>query len=198
MKSINPSELIQFTAKPRWYTIQGKAMIFIGGGLAILSIVSPNVYMLGKSASWVPVIGIIVLLVGIIRCLDGLASETAQGKLYNMQGGILDIVVGFLVVFSTNDEVNYLNLLIVGYLLTQGLYRNILLSVAKIRNPLPNRVTGLISIILGIMIWIDWPASLWFLAFSLSVDISFRGWALTVLASSLKKETTTENESVTH
>ena len=198
MKSINPSELIQFTAKPRWYTIQGKAMIFIGGGLAILSIVSPNVYMLGQNASWVPVIGIIVLLVGIMRCLDGLASETAQGKLYNMQGGILDVVVGFLVVFSTNDEVNYLNLLIVGYLLTQGLYRNILLSVAKIRNPLPNRVTGLISIILGIMIWIDWPASLWFLAFSLSVDISFRGWALTVLASSLKKETTTENESVTH
>jgi uncharacterized membrane protein HdeD (DUF308 family) len=198
MKSINPSELIQFTAKPRWYTIQGKAMIFIGGGLAILSIVSPNVYMLGKNASWVPVIGIIVLLVGIMRCLDGLASETAQGKLYNMQGGILDVVVGFLVAFSTNDEVNYLNLLIVGYLLTQGLYRNILLSVAKIRNPLPNRVTGLISILLGIMIWIDWPASLWFLAFSLSVDISFRGWALTVLASSLKKETTTENESVTH
>jgi uncharacterized membrane protein HdeD (DUF308 family) len=198
MKSINPSELIQFTAKPRWYTIQGKAMIFIGGGLAILSIVSPNVYMLGKNASWVPVIGIIVLLVGIMRCLDGLASETAQGKLYNMQGGILDVVVGFLVAFSTNDEVNYLNLLIVGYLLTQGLYRNILLSVAKIRNPLPNRVTGLISILLGIMIWIDWPASLWFLAFSLSVDISFRGWALTVLASSLKKETATENESVTH
>ena len=170
-------------------------MIFIGGGLATLSVVAPDVYMLGKSASWVPVIGIIVLLVGIMRCLDGLASETAQGKLYNMQGGVLDIVVGFLVVFSTDVEVNYLNLLIVGYLLTQGLYRNILLSVAKIRNPLPNRVTGLISIILGLMIWIDWPASLWFLAFSLSVDISFRGWALYVLASSLQKETTTVNES---
>jgi len=191
MKLVNLSNLIQFTARPRWYATLGMAMIFIGGGLALLSIVSPNVYMLGKSASWTPVIGTIVLLVGIMRCLDGLASETAHGKLYNIQGGILDIVVGFLVAFSTNDEVNYLNLLIVGYLLTQGLYRNVLLSIAKIHNPLPNRITGLVSIILGVMIWIDWPASSWFLAFSLSVDIIFRGWVLTVLASSLKKDTTT-------
>ncbi|MCK5188710.1 MAG: hypothetical protein KAI44_06500 [Methylococcales bacterium] len=168
-------------------------MVFIGGVLAALCIAAPNVYMLGKNASWVPVIGIIVLLVGIMRCIDGLASETAQGLLFNMQGGILDIVVGFLVVFSTSDEVNYLNLLIVGYMLTQGLYRNILLSVAKIRNPLSSRVTGLISIILGIMIWIDWPASMWFIGFSLSVDISFRGWALIVMASSFKNETSTEN-----
>ena len=94
-----------------------------------------------------------------MRCIDGLASETAQGLLFNMQGGILDIVVGFLVVFSTSDELNYLNLLIVGYMLTQGLYRNILLSVAKIRNPLSTRITGVISIILGIMIWIDWQPS---------------------------------------
>jgi uncharacterized membrane protein HdeD (DUF308 family) len=193
MTSNITAELVQFIEKPKWYTIRGKAMVFIGGVLAALCIAAPNVYMLGKNASWVPVIGIIVLLVGIMRCIDGLASETAQGLLFNMQGGILDIVVGFLVVFSTSDEVNYLNLLIVGYMLTQGLYRNILLSVAKIRNPLSSRVTGLISIILGIMIWIDWPASMWFIGFSLSVDISFRGWALIVMASSFKNETSTEN-----
>ena len=194
MKLVNPYDLIQFTARPRWYATLGIIMIFVGGGIALLSIVSPNVYILGKSASWIPVIGTIVLLVGIVRCLDGLASETAQGKLYNIQGGILDIVVGFLVAFSTNDEVNYLNLLIVGYLITQGLFRNVLLSIAKIYNPLSNRITGLVSIILGIMIWVDWPASLWFLAFSLSVDIIFRGWVLTVLASSLKKDETTGND----
>ncbi len=166
-------------------------MIVIGGVIATLSIVAPDVYMLGENASWVPVIGAIVLLVGILRCTDGFSSETAQGFLFNMQGGILDIVVGFLVLFSTNGDgdVNNLNLLIVGYLLTQGLYRNILLSFAEIRNPLPNRITGLVSIILGIMIWNDWPTSLWFIAFSLSVDIGFRGWVLIVMASSLKNKT---------
>lgn len=162
-------------------------MISVGSLIAILSLVSPNVYLMGENASWIPVISIMVIIVGVFRCIDALISDTAQGFLYNMQGGILDVIVGFLVVFSTNGETNDLNLLIVGYMLTQGIYRNILLSVAKITNPLSNRITGLISILLGIMIWIDWPTSMWFIAFSLSVDISFRGWALVVMSSSINK-----------
>lgn len=188
MNSKITSELIQFTAKPYWYSIRGIAMIFFGGLIAALSLVAPNVYMLGGDVSWIPLIGFVLLLNGVLRCIDGLASETAQGFLFNMQGGILDIVVGFLVVFSPNSEVNYLNLLIVGYMLTQGLYRNVLLSVAEVRNPMSNRVTGVISIILGLMIWIDWPASMWFIAFSMSVDIGFRGWVLIAMTSSLKNE----------
>ncbi len=188
MKSKITSELIQFTASPRWYGILGTAMILIGGIIATLSLVSPNVYMLGGHASWFPVIGVVVILVGVLSCVDGLASENAQGFLFNMQGGILDIVVGFLVSFSNKTDVNNINLLIVGYLLTQGIYRNVLLSFADTPNPLSNRVTGLVSILLGIMIWINWPASMWFVAFSLSVDISFRGWVLIVMASSLKSQ----------
>ena len=190
MKSNNTPELFQFTAQPAWYGIRGKVMLIIGGGIAILSIVAPNVYMLGGDVSWIPVIGIILLLVGVFRCIDGLVSDTVQGFMYNIQGGVLDVVVGFLVVFSPKSEVNYLNLLIVGYLLTQGIYRNILLTVAELPNPRSSRITGLISIILGIMIWIDWPASMWFIAFSMSVDISFRGWAMIAMASSLKKNLT--------
>ncbi len=194
MKSNITPELFQFTAQPAWYGFRGKAMLIIGGGIALLSIVAPNVYMLGGDVSWIPVIGITLLLVGVFRCIDGLASVTPQALMYNIQGGVLDVVVGFLVVFSPNTEVNYLNLLIVGYLFTQGIYRNILLSVAEISNPQSSRITGVISIILGLMIWIDWPASMWFIAFSMSVDISFRGWAMIIMASSLKQEiTSTDN-----
>lgn len=188
------AELIQFTARPWWYTIQGSAILVIGIVIAALCIVSPDVYMFGEDASWAPVIGVIVVLVGILRCIDGLASENAQGFLFNMQGGVLDVITGILVVFSSDSAVNNLNMLIVGYLLTQGIYRNILLSVAEIPNPLSNRVTGLVSIILGIIIWIVSPASLWFIVFSLSVDISFRGWTLITMASSLKENSRSLSE----
>ncbi|NOQ36944.1 MAG: hypothetical protein GQ569_13815 [Methylococcaceae bacterium] len=189
MQSIKLSELKQFTSKPKWYAAQGMAMIIFGGIIASLSILAPNVTMLGKNFSWLPIIGIIVLLVGCSRCIDAYASDSAQGFLYNMQGGILDVVVGFLVIFSLDKEPDNLILLLVGYLVSQGIYRNVLLSVAQIRNPMSNRITGLISIILGmfIWIWVDGSTSgAWFLSLSLSVDICFRGWALIVLASSLK------------
>lgn len=189
MKARLDSELKQFTSRHWWYTTRGVAMIIIGGGIGLLCLVAPNVYMLGESFSWIPLIGVVVIVVGVFRCLDSYATETAQGYLVNMQGGVLDIVVGAIVLFSINFEANDLNLLIVGYMISQGIYRNILLSVAKVPNPLSNRVTGVISISLGMLIWMDWPtAASWFLAFSLSVDISFRGWALIVLASALKKQ----------
>lgn len=193
MISKNNSDLKQYTSRHLWYTTRGIAMIVLGGGIAILCLVAPNVYMLGESYSWIPVIGVVVILVGVFRCLDAFSTETAQGFLVNMQGGVLDVVVGTLVLFSINFEAENINLLIVGYMISQGIYRNILLSVAKVANPLSNRITGVISIVLGMLIWSDWPTSAsWFVALSLSIDISFRGWALTVLASSMKKESVNE------
>jgi uncharacterized membrane protein HdeD (DUF308 family) len=189
MKPATPTELRQFTSNPLWYTIRGIVMIIIGGAIASLCVVAPKVYMLGENFSWLPVIAVVVLVVGILRCLDALSTETAQGFLVNMQGGVLDIVVGILVLFGINGHPDELHLLIVGYMVSQGIYRNIILSVAKVPNPLSNRITGFISIILGVLIWIDWPTSAtWFLALSLSVDVSFRGWALIVLASAIKKQ----------
>ena len=195
MNSKNHVELKQFTSRPLWYTIRGTSMIVSGGVIAALCILAPKVYMLGENFSWIPVIGVVIILVGIFRGVDALATETAQGFLVNMQGGVLDVVVGFLVLFSINGQPENLNLLIVGYMVSQGIYRNILLSVAKTPNPMSNRITGIISIVLGILIWLDWPTtSPWFLALSLSIDVSFRGWALIVLSSTLKNKLLTADK----
>jgi uncharacterized membrane protein HdeD (DUF308 family) len=188
MKSKITFELLQFTERPQWYKFVGSAMILTGGLIAGLCLISPDVYIMGKFASWLPVVGVIVMLVGVLRCIDGLVSETAQGFLFNIQNGILDLVVGFLVFFSSNSSANNVNLMIVAYLITQGINRNVLLTVAETPNPLSNRVTGGVSILLGILVWINWPTSMWFIAFSLSVDICFRGWILIDMASFLKKK----------
>ena len=162
-------------------------MLIIGGGIALLCLVAPNVNMLGESFSWIPIIAMVIFILGFLRCIDGFTSESLQGFLLNMQGGVLDLVIGFLILFSINDEPDNLSLLIVGYMLTQGIYRNVLLSAVNTRNPASSRITGIISIILGLLIWADWPTSApWFLALSLSIDVSFRGWALLMLASALK------------
>jgi len=187
MKQNKTIELMQFSSRPRWYTIRGAGMILFGIVIAFLCITSPEVYILSANFSWVPVVALCVILVGALRCIDAFSTFSAQGFLVNMQGGILDVVVGFLVLLGINGQPEDLHLLIVGYLLSQGIYRNVVLTVAKIPNPLSNRITGVISIILALLIWLDWPTSApWFLALSLSIDIGFRGWALIVLASSIK------------
>ena len=106
-----------------------------------------------------------------------------------MHGGVLDVVVGGLILFSVSSQPDRLIYLIAGYLFNQGILRNILLSVVTIRNPLSNRITGLVSILMGFLIWFEWPTvAPWFLALALSVDIGFRGWALIMLALSINAE----------
>ena len=189
MRFSRSSEFNQFKSMPWWYTIRGIVMMLSGGGIATFCVFAPNVYMLGEKFSWIPIIAMVLIMVGILRCIDANMSQSVQGFLLNMQGGILDVIVGFLTLFAINGEPENLVLLIAGYMLTQGILRNVLLSVVDIRNPKSNRITGIISIILGIMIWGEWPTSApWFLAFSLSIDIVFRGWALIMLASSIKQE----------
>lgn len=187
MNQMMSSELQQFAAKPWWYTTRGLMMILCGGSVAIFCIIAPNVQMLSAGVSWLPLIGFIVIVVGLLRCVDGVKATSLQGFILNMQGGVLDVVVGGLILFSIGDDPAMLSFLIAGYLITQGLLRNILLTVVKIDNPISSRLTGLVSIILGILIWLDWPTSAaWFLAFSLCIDINFRGWALLILASSMR------------
>ena len=187
IKTNNKAELVQFSSRPLWYSARGAVMILLGCVIAFFCITAPDVYLLSSDFSWVPAIAVVVIFVGIFRCIDALATVTAQGFLVNMQGGVLDIIVGVLVLFGINGEPENMSLLIVGYMISQGIYRNILLTVAKTPNPISNRITGFISILLGLLIWFGWPTTEpWFLAFSLSVDISFRGWALIALASSLK------------
>jgi len=90
MKPTRSSELKQFKSMPLWYTIRGSAMFFAGAAVAIMCVVAPNVQMLGEKFSWIPVVGVIVLVVGILRGIDAYMSTTVQGLLLNMQGGVLD------------------------------------------------------------------------------------------------------------
>jgi uncharacterized membrane protein HdeD (DUF308 family) len=185
----NAPEFRQFTSHPKWFSIRGGIMMLLSIAITSLCIMAPNVYLLSESFSWLPIVAMILLAVGFLRCLDATLSITKQGFLLNMHGGVLDVVVGGLILFSVSSQPDRVIYLIAGYLFNQGILRNILLSVVTIRNPLSNRITGLVSILMGFLIWFEWPSvAPWFLALSLSVDIGFRGWALIMLASSIKAE----------
>ena len=107
----------------------------------------------------------------------------------NMQAGIFDAVCGFIILTNIHAEALVLSLLIAAYLFTQGLFRIVLTYSTQIPNPKSVRFGGFLSVLLGIMIWMNWPfSSLWFLSFALSVEITTRGWALMFYAHSVKKQ----------
>jgi uncharacterized membrane protein HdeD (DUF308 family) len=142
-----------------------------------------------ENASWLPLSSALVLAIGILRCVDALTSDRKALFFINMQGALIDIVCGFIILTSFHEEAATLGLLIAAYLLIQGMGRIIVTFSLTVPNPISTRIGGLISVLLGIMAWMNWPFSaMWFLSIALSIDITNRGWALIFYAYSVKKQ----------
>ena len=164
-------------------------MFVLGSLLLIFTVLEPDMKMLGVSASWLPITSTLILIFGILRCLDAFASTSKALFLMNMQAGIIDSVCGFVILTNLHEESVTLSMLIAAYLFIQGLFRIIIASSIEIPNPNSMRISGYISVLLGIMVWMNWPFSaLWFLSFALSIEITTRGWALMFYAHSVKKQ----------
>lgn len=164
-------------------------MFVIGTILLICAIVAPDVQMLSTSSSWLPVSSALVLLVGVLRSIDAFASDRTSLYLLNIQGSMIDIVCGFFILASIGEGPLAFSLIIAAYLTIQGLFRIILTFSIQIHNPISTRIGGCVSILLGIMVWLNWPFSaLWFLSFVLSAEIANRGWVLMCYAYSVNKQ----------
>ena len=181
-------ETEKFITHPWWFMFRGGVMFAVGSVLAIFSVIAPEVQMLGTSSSWLPFAAFLILLVGILRCIDAFASIRKSLFLMNMQGSIVDLVSGFVILTSVGGKVDAFILIVAAYLLMQGVFRVVVSFVLEIPNPSSARIGGGISILLGLMAWMNWPFSdIWFLSFALSAEVANRGWALMFYAYSINK-----------
>ena len=185
-ESTEPEKLIN---RPQWFMVRGAMMFVLGSLLLIFTVLVPDLRMLGDRSSWLPIISFLLLIIGIMRCLDAFGPNSKALFLLNMQAGIFDAVCGFIILTNFHQDAVTLSLLVSAYLFNQGLLRFILTFSLETPNPKSVRMGGIISVILGTMIWMNWPFSaLWFLSFALSTEITTRGWALMFYAHSVKKQ----------
>ena len=178
--------------------IRGSLMLFIGVGLVIATIFKPDVIIMQvRDFSWLPVCGFVVLAVGMLECFDAAIAKKLEEFFLNLQNGVLDVVVAGLIIFSIGDDPTRLSLLITAFLIVKGIFRLTLAYATKIPNIVSTSVGAVVSIILGLLIWLEWPSSAaWFLAFCLSAEIGLRGWALMMFAFWIRAQK--ERESVSY
>ena len=182
---------IQQTGISWWrYLIRGGVMLVIGVILIILTIFKPDVMLFHtRDMSWLPVCGFVILAIGFLECFDALMMKEAKDFFLNLQNALLDVVVAGLLVFSSGDDPARLGLLIAAFLMIKGAFRIILSYAISSANVTFARMGASVSILLGVMIWMQWPTSAaWFLAFCLSTEIGLRGLGIITFASWLKSQ----------
>jgi uncharacterized membrane protein HdeD (DUF308 family) len=178
--------------------IRGSLMLLIGLGLVAGTVFKHDVIIFQvRDFSWLPICGFVVLAVGLLECFDAFIAKELGDFFLNLQMGVLDVVVAGLIIFSIGDDPARLSLLLTAFLIIKGIFRLTLAYATQIPNIVSTLVGAGVSIILGLLIWLEWPSSSgWFLAFCLSAEIALRGWALMMFGFWVKAQK--ERESVSY
>ncbi len=145
--------------------------------------------VMGITAVWYATVATIAVmtLFGILLVASGLVQLilAALGKHWKGFGlsillGLLNLVVGSWIIIQPQTAAVALTLVIAIFLVASGLFRIILaIMVRKETSIVWIFAGGLISLILGILIWMHWPdASTWIIGLYVGIDVFLNGWAL--------------------
>lgn len=180
----------RFEVNWRRLLAQGVVIMLMGIALVLVCTVRSDVVILSaKDLSWLPASGMVILALGLLECLDAFLAKEMRDFLQNLQVGVLDTVIGLLIILSVADEPARFSMMIANYLIVRGIVRITLIYALQLPRAALSSIGGFLAIIMGFMIWMGWPSTAgWFLSLCLNIEIAVRGWAIIIFALWVKKQ----------
>jgi uncharacterized membrane protein HdeD (DUF308 family) len=163
-----------------WYLLLGIVLVALGvvaiGEAFVTSIASMKI------------LGWLLILSGLVQALLAFRVRNWSGFFLHLMGGVLEIIVGLLIVASPVTAALAVTLLLAVYLLVGGLFR--MIAVLLLRFPASGWgvLGGLVSFLLGLALWQQWPASgLLFVGTCVGIALVLHGSSWIAFALGLRK-----------
>lgn len=151
-----------------WFVLLGVVLIILGfialGSLGIATLATALV------------IGVLLLVGGIAELIGAVWSWRWSGFFLHLLSGVLSIVVGLLFLRAPLDAVIALTLLLACLLMVSGIFKIVAALAHRFSAWGWPLLSGVIDLILGLMIWMQWPGSgLWVIGMFVGISLVFRG-----------------------
>lgn len=150
----------------------------LGALLIVLGVIALSFPLLTELATMV-FFAWLLIISGVAQGVLAFQVRNWGGFFLHLLGGILEVIVGILVLRAPVQAILVITLLLAAYLLVGGLFR--LTAPLILRFPGAGLIAlgGFISVVLGIMVASEWPSSaLWFIGICVGVDLIFHGVSL--------------------
>lgn len=162
------------------FFLLGLALILLGslalGSAFIASVVT------------VVMFGILLLAAGVGELVSAVWAGKWEGFLLHLLVGVLYTVNGLIIVNAPEESTIALTLLVAGMLLVVGTFRVAAALTLRFSGWGWNLLNGLISILLGVMIFRQWPASgEWVIGLFVGIDLIFAGFTWVMLSLGLRQ-----------
>lgn len=180
-----------------------------------ISAAAEGLATLRRNWAWLLAIGILLILLGIVALIDVIAAtvvsmtilgwvlfvagifEAVQAYRHRSHSGhlvlhtlnaVLGIVIGAMLFRSPFAGAAVITLLLAAYFTVAGVVRIITSSALRAPRWGWMLTDGIITLILGILIWAHWPsASLWIVGLFIGIDLIIAGWAQIMLAVAIRR-----------
>jgi len=162
-----------------WFLALGIVLILIGAYCIWAEMAATLASML--------ILGAVLVVAGIVRLISVFTARSIGYGILLLLGGIFELIVGLILIEHPAIGALTITLFIAMLLLVAGVFR--FFSALWFRMPHYGwvAVSGIVSVILGILLWVQWPVSaLWFIGFAVGVSLIFDGAAWTSLAMRLR------------
>jgi uncharacterized membrane protein HdeD (DUF308 family) len=159
-----------------WLLAFGILMVVLG--MVAIAIPKPATLAVQVALGWILVIG------GIAEGIHAFMAQGWRGFLLELLSAILYLVVGVLLLVNPVEGALALTIVLAAFLIVEGIFKIIMaMRVRDHRGWGWLLASGILSVILGALIWAEWPASgLWVIGLLVGIQLLFTGWALVMLA----------------
>jgi uncharacterized membrane protein HdeD (DUF308 family) len=162
--------------KKRWGWFLGLGIVLI-----VLGTIALGASLFVTLASML-LIGWLLIGGGVLEAIHAFACKQWSGFFIDLLTGLLYVSVGFMIVSNPGASAVALTLLIAMFLIFGGIFRISMAIISRYENWGWLLLYGVISLVLGISIWRQWPLSgLWVIGLFVGIDMIFNGWSLVML-----------------
>jgi uncharacterized membrane protein HdeD (DUF308 family) len=162
-----------------WFVLLGIALVVLGT-IALGSVVI-------ASLAAAVVIGTLLLLSGVAEVVGAFWCRCWSGFFLELLSGVLSIVIGVLFLRAPVDALLALTLLLACFLMVGGIFKIVAALSYRFAAWGWALAGGIIDVILGVLIWQQWPASaLWVIGLFVGINLLFRGFNWIALGLSLR------------
>jgi uncharacterized membrane protein HdeD (DUF308 family) len=152
-----------------WFVILGIALVVLGV-IALGSVVL-------ASLATALVIGILILAGGVGETVGAFWCRGWSGFFVHLLSGVLSIVIGLLFLKAPLNALLALTLLVACFLMVEGVFKIVAAVSYRFAAWGWPLVGGIIDVVLGVMIWMEWPASaFWVIGLFVGINLIFRGF----------------------
>ena len=151
-----------------WFVLLGFALVVMGS----IALSAVGIASLATAAA----LGVLLLISGLFEIIGAFWSRRWSGFFLHLPSGVLSFVVGMLFLRAPLDALLVLTLLVACLLMVSGIFKIVAALSHRFAMWGWTLVSGILDLILGILIWMEWPESaLWVLGLFLGITLIFRG-----------------------